>query len=187
LTVLLDTLRLPAPADSLMLWARRIDQLDDWQEELFTTESNDARDLGDLVDRLAVRLGPQAVVKPELLSDHQPERAFRYTSFSSPKQTAAKQLSGSTPPGPRPLRLSPRPMEVAVTAIVPEGPPIAFRLRGTQHVVTKSTGPERIETGWWRGPYVQRDYYRATVKDGRCAWLFRRRDTGQWFLHGWFD
>jgi len=92
-----------------------------------------------------------------------------------------------TPAGPRPLRLSPRAIEVAVTALVPEGPPIAFRFSGTQHTVVSSIGPERIETGWWRGPHLQRDYYRVATQSGRHAWLFRRRDTNQWFLHGWFD
>ena len=48
-------------------------------------------------------------------------------------------------------------------------------------------GPERIETGWWRGLHVQRDYYRVLTDTGRRAWIFRRRDTNEWFLHGWFD
>ncbi|MCH7808418.1 MAG: DNA polymerase Y family protein, partial [Planctomycetes bacterium] len=78
LMILLDQVRLPAPADSLMLWARRIDRFDDWQGELFVTNAQDARRLGDLLDRLAVRLGSTAVVRPELLSEHEPERAFQY-------------------------------------------------------------------------------------------------------------
>lgn len=87
LLVLLDELSLPAPADSLMLWANKIHPLDDWQDELFAADSSDARQLGDLLDRLAVRLGPQAVVRPELLSEHQPERAFRYVSLVGSKKT----------------------------------------------------------------------------------------------------
>ena len=35
LRVLLDKLRLPAPAHTLMLWAHEIDSLDGWQDELF--------------------------------------------------------------------------------------------------------------------------------------------------------
>ncbi len=265
LTVLLDNLHLPAPADSLTLWAREIDSLDGRQEELFATDSGHAWDLGDLLDRLAVRLGPEAVACPELLSEHQPELAFRYVSLVGAKLTSPSRAAGFppdssgpgrgvpdesraagfsprgatvgrevstgsvssrpgapgkpaaqddvsprrlkpaaqrgvsthvaarssqhdvTPAGPRPLRLSPRAVEIAVTALVPEGPPIAFRFSGTQHTVVSSIGPERIETGWWRGPHLQRDYYRVATQSGRHAWLFRRRDTNQWFLHGWFD
>ena len=91
------------------------------------------------------------------------------------------------PVGLRPLRLLPRPMEIGVTAVVPEGAPIAFRFHGTQHTVAQSVGPERIETGWWRGPHTKRDYYRVVTQAGRRCWLFRNRDTGRWFLHGWFD
>jgi protein ImuB len=85
------------------------------------------------------------------------------------------------------LRLASHPVEIAATALVPDGPPICFHLRGTRHGVADSLGPERIETGWWRGPHVKRDYYRVVTEDGRRLWLFRERDTGRWFLHGWFD
>ncbi len=205
LIVLLDRLHLPAPADSLMVWAREIDRLDDWQDELFTTDSNRTRELGDLLDRLAVRLGLQSVVKPVSLSEHQPERAFRYAplvgreravscqssviscQLSVVSNQRAADFSGAPEPGPRPLRLSARPLEIAATAVVPDGPPIAFRVNGMQHTVADSVGPERIETGWWRGPHIKRDYYRITTDDGLRFWLFRNRDTDRWFLHGWFD
>ncbi|MCH7604370.1 MAG: hypothetical protein IIB54_16570 [Planctomycetes bacterium] len=88
---------------------------------------------------------------------------------------------------PRPLRLTPRPLEIAATALLPEGPPIAFQFQGTRHTVADSVGPERIETGWWRGPHIRRDYYNVVTETGRRCWLFRHRDTGRWFLHGWFD
>jgi len=87
----------------------------------------------------------------------------------------------------RPLRLWPRPVEIAATSLVPDGPPIAFRFQGVQHAVAARVGPERIETGWWRGPHVKRDYYRVTTDAGRRCWLFRDREKERWFLHGWFD
>ncbi len=199
LRVALEKLNLPAPTDSLVLWTKEIDPLDDWQDELFTIDSSDAREVGDLLDRLAIRLGPQTVVRPEPVSDHQPERAFRYVSLVGTGATASPRAVGqvppaaqewehkTVPPGPRPLRLAPHPIEIVATAIVPDGPPIAFHYRGAQHPVAESVGPERIETGWWRGPHLQRDYYRVTTEEGRRFWLFRQRDTRQWFLHGWFD
>ncbi|MCH8242001.1 MAG: DNA polymerase Y family protein [Planctomycetes bacterium] len=201
LKVLVEQLRLPAPADVLTLWARQLDPLDDWQDELFATEASDFRVLGDLLDRLTARLGGEVVVRPQLLSEHQPERAFRYVSVvdAPPKNRseAPRRLPidrDSIPPaaqgemsGPRPLRLLEHPMEIAATAVVPEGPPVAIRFHGTQHALATCVGPERIETGWWRGPHVQRDYYRMTTESGRRGWIFRDRTTGRWFLHGWFD
>ena len=51
-------------------------------------------------------------------------------------------------------------------------------------------GPERIETGWWDGADVRRDYYVAQTPGGGRAWIFRdhRRgtDDGEWWVHGWF-
>jgi len=48
-------------------------------------------------------------------------------------------------------------------------------------------GPERIESGWWDGAEVRRDYYRASNARGESFWIFRehRGDQG-WYLHGVF-
>ena len=139
------------------------------------------------MDRLAARLGSCAVVRPKPLSEHHPERAFRHVPLVKGGDTAQQSSHLLVAVGARPLRLSPRPIEIAATALVPEGPPIAFKVNGTQHTVAKSVGPERIETGWWRGPHLMRDYFRVTTEKGCHMWLFRQRDTDRWFLHGWFD
>ena len=48
-------------------------------------------------------------------------------------------------------------------------------------------GPERIESGWWDGRDVRRDYYVARTPAGVRVWIFRERRTpGGWFLHGVF-
>ena len=48
-------------------------------------------------------------------------------------------------------------------------------------------GPERIESGWWDGRDVRRDYYVARTAGGMRLWVFReRRAEGRWFLHGVF-
>jgi protein ImuB len=51
-------------------------------------------------------------------------------------------------------------------------------------LVSKIRGPERIETGWWRGPDVKRDYYCLDLANGVTLWVFLDRETGRWFLHG---
>lgn len=202
LRVGIETLSLACPAESLVLWAKETEPLDDWQDELFNTEESDDRVLNDLVDRLSMRLGVRAVVKPEPVSDHQPERAFRYVSITehssryehggaaldhAVRLQTQRSLRAADRNSMRPLRLSAKPREVLATAVVPEGPPLSFRFQGTTYAVQESVGPERIETGWWRGPHVRRDYYRVTTGQGAHAWLFRERDTDRWFLQGWFD
>jgi protein ImuB len=76
---------------------------------------------------------------------------------------------------------------VEALAVFPEGPPGRFVWRGAEWRVASWWGPERIETGWWRGADVRRDYYVVTTQAGNRFWLFRRRDDGRWFLHGCFD
>ncbi len=47
---------------------------------------------------------------------------------------------------------------------------------------------ERIETGWWDGGEIGRDYYTVFDIYGVQLWIFRveRADPHRWFLHGVF-
>ncbi|MCP4887465.1 MAG: DNA polymerase Y family protein [Planctomycetaceae bacterium] len=71
--------------------------------------------------------------------------------------------------------------------------PQRIRLAGVVHTVTRHWGPERIETGWWKGPTVRRDYYRIETDRGCWWWVFRNLDAPnsrgryRWMLHGRFD
>jgi protein ImuB len=48
-------------------------------------------------------------------------------------------------------------------------------------------GPERIETGWWDGADVARDYYIARHRDGSRLWIYRERLAPHaWYWHGVF-
>ena len=48
-------------------------------------------------------------------------------------------------------------------------------------------GPERLETGWWDGSDIERDYYVAADGEGARLWIFRERSGARgWFLHGHF-
>ena len=53
-------------------------------------------------------------------------------------------------------------------------------------VIINSCGPERIETGWWRGLTVCRDYWRIETETHQQFWVFRDLRNGHWFLHGEF-
>ena len=48
-------------------------------------------------------------------------------------------------------------------------------------------GPERIESGWWDGEEVSRDYYMAANPRGETFWIFREhRGAQSWYMHGVF-
>lgn len=46
---------------------------------------------------------------------------------------------------------------------------------------------ERIESGWWDGGDVRRDYYRIETRDGLHGWAYRDlAQPGPLWLQGWF-
>jgi len=195
----------------LMLVARETSRWKGGQGELFEPrQPGDEEELGCLLDRLANRLGYDAVARPRLVDDHQPERAFRYTSetrsgrldcagkdshrngcekgFSHQQEREPfKKDGGRCPPGaPRPVQLLPRVVPIRVIALLPDGPPTWFSYRGREHVLARAWGPERIETAWWRGPDVRRDYFRVVSESGEQFWIFCALPERRWYLHGVF-
>jgi protein ImuB len=210
----LERLSLPAAVTGIRLWAPLTAPLAHRQQELFVDAcqlASHGRLLAGLIDRLSSRLGQKAVVRPRLVADAQPELAWRYDSLvdargprrrrkgdspifvaschknrDSPQESASPQGSAAALP-PRPLRLLRRPIPLAVVAIVPDGPPLRFTWQAREHRVADVRGPERIETGWWRGRPIGRDYYRVATASGAGFWLFRRLRDGKWFLHGAFE
>lgn len=192
----LEKLRLRAAVSVVRLTALSTAPLAMEQHGLFDEGHNrDApRHLAALVDRLASRLGRDAVLQPTILADAQPEYACQYLPLVGCSKALRKQrphrktdshpLAVSLPI--RPLNLvSPIPLQAI--AIAPEGPPIHFRLAGQDQRVMNVWGPERIETGWWRQRGVRRDYYRVETQAGHRLWLFRRLADQRWFWHGTFE
>ncbi|MCE9606830.1 MAG: DNA polymerase Y family protein [Planctomycetia bacterium] len=155
-----------------------------------------------LIERLSGRLGSDAVSQVCFCADHQPERTWKampqFTAHSlntsagpATKKSKTKlkvdATDGISQGLPRPTSLLTEPRSIRVIALALQGHPQRFRDVDTEHRVACGWGPERIETGWWRGPSIRRDYYRVATEAGTHVWLFRDLQTRGWFLHGWFD
>ncbi len=167
------------------------------QQSLFcgSTQSDTSR-FEILLNRLASRLGSGAVVEPRLLADIQPEASWIAAPvvgvIGLSKSRRSGHLLGSSKShfskpvvGPsRPTFLLSSPRLLDVHSLSANGLPVRFRWKGQFHVVTRSRGPERIETAWWRGPTVRRDYYIFETDRGGRFWMFRGLRRGSWFLHG---
>ena len=159
-----------------------------------------------LIERLSNRLGEKAILRPRLRPDSQPEFAWHYEPWSAsrgawgvaPEVRNQKSEIRDQAPCPltfdfcpltsllRPPLLKPRPLIISVVSIVPGGPPLRFQWEGRSYLVSRYWGPERIETGWWRGVDVRRDYYHVETSTGERFWLFRTVADESWFLHGVF-
>jgi protein ImuB len=147
-----------------------------------------------LVDRLRARLGEDAVVRIRPHAEHRPEQAMRDVAVSattsrkpavkrktrSGPATTSDAVAGNLPEAPRPLWLLAEPQPLAHLFETKPSIP-TWKLRD---------GPERIESGWWDGADVRRDYFVAESPQGEIMWIYRDHrygiDDGEWFVHGIF-
>jgi protein ImuB len=201
-----ERVTLDEPACAMSLRVPAAVPLDAAQGEIFDSElAHHDAELAKLVDELSNRLGRKAVTRARLDADPQPEYACCYEPLishpdgrTSPSRAVRKprrdpslfteDSADSAVPLPiRPLRLWPEPILIPTTSVIPEGPPVRFSWEGAEHSIARSWGPERIETGWWRGQDVHRDYYLVETVTGARFWIYRSRDDSRWFLHGCFD
>jgi protein ImuB len=200
----LETLVLADEVVHVEIRAAVVGRLGERQGELFADQwPSDPHQLAVLVNRLSSRLGSGQVLRPELRPSSLPERAFRYVPATGRKDKETRrqgdrekrqsQLSPCLPlslspclAAARPLLLYPEPRLVEVICVAPDGPPQAVWLDARRERITQHWGPERIETRWWAGASVRRDYYRVITESGDGLWIFRRLADGRWFLHGLF-
>ncbi|MGE0256562.1 MAG: DNA polymerase Y family protein [Alphaproteobacteria bacterium] len=203
--LLADRLAALAPAsgpaaigiDTVVLSAVETATLDPAQAAL-SRHGGAAGEVAALADRLAARLGGDAVFGLAAQASHLPERAQRAVSAGAPAPAVAMLPPAAAQR--RPPRLLARPEPVEAVAPVPDDPPLLFRWRGRRHRIARAEGPERLAPEWWRDPAAEpdtatRDYYRVENEDGDRFWLFRRGLYGSgrgggpapaWFLHGFF-
>jgi protein ImuB len=140
--------------------------------------------LSELVDRLANRVGAEAIHRYLPDEHYWPERSFKEANTLGEKSTSV------WPDRQRPLHVLPNPERIEVTAPIPDYPPMLFRHHGKLHMIMKADGPERIEQEWWLQQGQHRDYYRVEDDEGKRYWLFRLGHYDEkefkWFLHGYF-
>lgn len=130
-----------------------------------------------LVERLRARLGDEAVYGVRSIPEHRPEAAWRrvHDLYFVSRVSRGIAQGTSEPDMPRPVWLLEEP------ALLPQQP--AQPLKDGWIL---EQGPERIESGWWDGRGVARDYYIARYTRGARLWVFRERQSKRWYLHGMF-
>ncbi|MFO1378376.1 MAG: DNA polymerase Y family protein [Steroidobacteraceae bacterium] len=178
-----STVIVPLVLASAKLWAR-------------SPQEGDAGAGARLVERLRARLGEEAVFGICLVDEHRPERAWSVTSPAAAvaggidhggagtRGTAASRTRGGAPAQALALPEAPRPLWMLA-----EPEPLAVREGRPCHhgALELLAGPERIETGWWDGMDVRRDYYIACSRAGLRLWIYRELGAGErWHLHGVF-
>jgi len=160
---------LAAPVLGLAIEADELLQPLVLQGDLFSHAAQHSEQLQHSIDRLIARLGEAAVQSLDSVADHRPERAWRRgvaqiaASAALPGAPPAHAHASPTPS--RPCWLLPQPREIDTPREL-------------------LAGPERIESGWWDGADIARDYYLARGEQGAQLWVFRDLRSGAWCLHG---
>ncbi len=157
--------RIPEPVSAVGLSVETVLPLSPVNRELWREAARDVKDAWPaLVERLRARLGGTAVQGLAVAAEHRPERSFIRTKASRGSEPWAAPRFGL-----RPFWLLPLPAPLA------------------RERVTLLAGPERIESGWWDGDDVRRDYFVAEDSRGSRLWVFRERGgERRWYLHGIF-
>ncbi|HSH07147.1 MAG TPA: DNA polymerase Y family protein [Burkholderiales bacterium] len=161
---------LAAPVAAIRVEADGFVLLSGRNQSLFGETRGEAENWQRLVERLQARLGENAVTGLGLNPDYRPERAWRPCSPDEADQGVQTIRSG-----PRPLWLVEPPQALSERNGVPQQD-------GSLEMLA---GPERIESGWWDGAEVRRDYFIARATDATLLWIYRTPGGG-WYLHGLF-
>jgi len=189
----LAQLTLQAPVGELSLCADEVLALQEHSASLLPPNGAGSPEqprepLNQLLERMAVRLGPERVRRARLREDHRPECMQDWLAWGQ-----------VLPPASMRPALQPQPSWLLE-------PPLALKTRRDQpvhqgQVLQLLAGPQRIEGGWWGGkavdPQVQRDYFLARSSSSSSAsnglsgllWIYQERlSTAEqrWFLHGVF-
>ncbi len=141
----------------------------------------------ELVEQLCVRLGAEAVYGVRLVPEHRPEAAWRPVDFAGHAALRDEPIDAVpgefhyAPVSDRPVWMLEEPRVLQAR----DGQPVfgdLLRLEGDA---------ERIETGWWDGQDIRRDYYVARSRHGMRLWVYRdysdhNRRESRWYLHGLF-
>jgi protein ImuB len=186
------------------------------QNALFDSQSLRYRDeAAKLIDGLAARFGRNQVVGLSLVQDPIPERQTKSKPLTGLRNDGTEQstqrklrkapiedfqknrsmVPGTESHWTRPLQLLPTPIRLNIQ-VDANGTPTSGGLASAAnktstaasdlHAIVEAIGPERIESSWWSGPTIRRNYYRVALDSGLWWWIYQDLVTLQWYLHGMF-
>ena len=190
-------LTLPAPVVSIQLRAGRTQVFSAETDKLpFGGRSGrqNGPPIAHLAERLSARIGDGSVHGITTVAEHRPQYAWRrrdicgdvprcenvpdYRAAREPYALLEEIRRNNSLVLQRPLWMLEEPK---LLPTVEEKP-------FCDGVLQLIDGPERLETGWWDGDGIARDYFVARNAKGVHLWIYRERKKtgGRWFLHGMF-
>ncbi len=155
----------------ISLQAQQLIPLDENNQQLFAGAETQQENTAQLLEKLRARLGEENVYGLCLLAEHRPEHAWSICEPYIPCNNTVTLHAN------RPLWLLKEPQALMCHTGLPH----------YQGVLKLVHGPERIESGWWDGEDVRRDYYIAQTLTGCRLWIYQNQKGNRtWYLHGVF-
>jgi protein ImuB len=199
LLMLLEThfsnLMIPAPVIAVKVEVKRFDAFMSHSESLLTEDKPSAKQYSDsnlnqFMEQLKARLGGHFVNSINTIAEHCPEYATQQLAYDEVENSGRTKRIGKIEriekagQEQNPVPLSPRPF-----LLLKEPEQLVLKNGKLYHrkPIAIVSGPERIESYWWSGTDVRRDYYVALEQNGSRLWIYRERSSEKnWYLHGYF-
>jgi protein ImuB len=169
----------------LVLPARvRASQLDLWRPAGPTPEA-----LAATMARLAALVGPENVGTPTAVDSFKEEQVAITPFQPAPSRSAASQVAPPSQPATSELTLGLRRFRPpqALEVLMDRDGPSALRGRQITARVLVAAGPYRSSGDWWTADAFSRDYWDVQASDGAVYRLHQDRESGTWFLDGYYD
>ncbi len=180
LKIKFDRIELPAPVIAVRLRGGQSQSLTARTGRLTFNDAGrrQGEPIAHLVERISARIGDESIHGVTTVAEHRPQYAW------SPKDLAEAPHCAAVPSYwceesrvlRRPLWMLPEPRPLPVEQDAP-------RYQGALRLLDR---PERLETGWWDGDSIARDYYIAVNPAGIHVWVYQDRRSASWYLHGIF-
>jgi protein ImuB len=170
----LRRLTLPAPVIELVIRVEHVLPQPQHTQALFKMQGQsvayaDTQPQARLLEQLYARLGSEAVRSLHARPDFRPERA-QHAMQPQPKLDVCRDNVPST--------LAPRPLWLL-------DPPRRLGAAQLKHLRPQGNA-ERIESGWWDGAAVNREYHVMRSIRGAQAWVFQNCDEASHYVQGLF-
>ena len=187
LTLLLEThfdkLSIPAPVVAVKIEVKEFDAFFAKSDSLLKNEPSGSASYSDsnliqFIEQLQARFGDNHVKSVSNATQHCPEYASLQLNYKEKLNRRGRiAMPVEVSENPRPLWLLKEPKQLNINK---------GRLFYRKPIAIVS-GPERIETHWWSGIDVCRDYYVAREHNGSRLWIYHEKNGKRnWYLHGFF-
>ena len=167
----LSRLELTRPATGLALQVMDLEALASHNLSFIPEKAQIEQNATRFIERLQARLGEHALTGLATRADYRPERAWQRCR---PGEDVLQKVPCEYSSRPLWMLVAPQPLRHIDGMPQHDGP------------LSLLAGPERIQSGWWDGNDVTRDYYVARNPAQSLFWIYRELTGPYWYLHGIF-